>query len=450
MGLQDKIQEKTARVGVVGLGYVGLPLSVEYAKAGFEVVGIDNDPRKIEKLAAGENYIDDVVDADLKSVVASGKFRAEVNYDNVSEMDVIFVCVPTPFTANKEPDVSFIEYAGKGIATGLRAEQLIILKSTTYPETTEKLLQPILEKGGLKAGEDFHLAFSPERIDPGNRTFTTANTPVVVGGVGEESTVLAVAISEKVISEVVPLSSPRAAEMTKLLENIFRSVNIALMNELAQLCDRMGGIDIWEVVQAAATKPFGYMPFYPGPGIGGHCILVDPYYLSWKAKEYDFHSNFIKLAGQTNENMPYYVLDLIIRSLSINGGAISTSKILILGVAFKKNVDDIRNSPALKVMELLHARGGVNMIYNDPWVPTLEVNNKTYDSKELTQQLLQDSDCVVITTDHDKYDYNFIVENAKLVVDTRNAAKNIPEAHKSKVVRLGCGTNAYKPTIHEH
>jgi UDP-N-acetyl-D-glucosamine dehydrogenase len=302
------------------------------------------------------------------------------------------------------------------------------------------VVQPILEETGLKVGKDFYLAFSPERIDPGNRKFTTANTPIVVGGVTKKCTKLAAAISRQVIVEVKELSSPKAAEMTKLLENIFRSVNIALMNELAQLCDRMEGIDIWEVVEAAATKPFGFMPFYPGPGIGGHCILVDPYYLSWKAKEYDFHTNFIELAAMTNENMPYYFLDLIIRSLSLHGAAITNSKILMLGVAFKKNVDDTRNSPAIKVMELLHNRGGRYLMYNDPYVPSLRVCGKVYHSKKLDARLLESADCVIITTNHDDYDYEIIVKHAKLVVDTRNATKEVKNGRK-KIVRLGCGTN---------
>ncbi len=450
MSLENKIAEKTAVVGVIGLGYVGLPLAVEYARAGFHVVGIDSDLNKVETLRKGDNYIQDVNSGVLKEMIQMGRIEVEPDYRRVSELDVIFICVPTPFTDNKEPDVSYIRDAAEGISTGLRKEQLIVLKSTTYPETTEKLVQPILESRGLKVGEDFYLAYSPERIDPGNKKWTTANTPVVVGGVTPKCTELAVKISSQVIATVVPLSNPKAAEMTKLLENIFRSVNIALVNELAQLCDRMEGIDIWEVVEAASTKPFGFMPFYPGPGIGGHCILVDPYYLSWKAKEFDFHTNFIELAAETNENMPYYVLDLIIRSLSVNGGAIPTARFLILGVAFKKNVDDIRNSPAIKIMELLYQRGAQNLVYNDPYVPELRVNGMSYHSVALTEEVLHNSDCVVIATDHDDYDYEFIVKHSKLVVDTRNATKNISQELKKKIVRLGCGTNSYHRTTHRH
>ena len=449
MTLAQKIENNSAKICVIGLGYVGLPLAVEYAGAGFEVLGIDLDSRKITKINKGENYIDDVDGAKLKDMVKAGKFSAAADYAAIGKQDVIFICVPTPFTDNKEPDVSYIVDAANGIASGLRRGQLIILKSTTYPETTEKVVQPILEAKKLKVGADFHLAFSPERIDPGNKKFTTATTPVVVGGVTPKCTKLAGAISRKIVSQVNELSNPNAAEMTKLLENIFRSVNIALVNELAQLCDRMEGVDIWEVVDAAATKPFGFMPFRPGPGIGGHCILVDPYYLSWKAREYDFHTSFIELAAQTNENMPYYVLDLIIRSLSHHGVAIRDAKILVLGAAFKKNVDDVRNSPAIKIMELLYNRGGRKMEYNDPWVPALRVNGKVYKSRKLTPQLLQNSDCVVIATDHDDYDYDEIIRHARLVVDTRNATKGAKNG-KHKVVKLGCGNNSIPADLRHH
>lgn len=440
MSLETKIEDKSAKIGVIGLGYVGLPLAVEYAAVGYNVLGIDVSEEKVSKLNRGENYIDDVDSNKLKELVKAGKLSGATNYGKIGECDIVYICVPTPFTDTKDPDVSYIIDSAKGIAAGLRRDQLIILKSTTYPETTEKVVQPILEAAGLKVGKDFYLAFSPERIDPGNKKFTTATTPIVVGGVTKKCTKFASAISRQVIVEVKELSSPKAAEMTKLLENIFRSVNIALVNELAQLCDRMEGIDIWEVVEAAATKPFGFMPFFPGPGIGGHCILVDPYYLAWKAKEFDFHTSFIELAAQTNENMPYYVLDLIIRSLSLHGAAITNSKILMLGVAFKKNVDDTRNSPAIKVMELLYNRGGRTLLYNDPYVPTLRINGKVYTSKKLDGKLLESVDCVVITTDHSSYDYEMIVKHSKLVVDTRNATKDIKNGRK-KIVKLGCGTN---------
>lgn len=437
--LEQRIKDQSAKVGVVGLGYVGLPLAVEFAEKGFYVLGIDIDRTKVEKLNRGENYIGDVDNERLKGLVHEGLLEGTTMYGRVGELDILFICVPTPFTPNKEPDISYIKQATENISEHLRKEQLVILKSTTFPETTEKVVLPKLESTGLRVGEDFYLAFSPERIDPGRTDFTTANTPVVVGGITEKCTRLAVFTCEQIIANVIPVSSPRTAEMVKLLENIFRSVNIALVNELAQLCDRMGNIDVWEVVQAAATKPFGFMPFYPGPGIGGHCILVDPYYLSWKAKEYDFHSDFIELAARTNENMPYYVLDLIVRSLSMNGAALKTAKYLFLGVSFKKDVDDIRNSPALKIMELLLLRGAQHVAYNDPYVSEVNLNGRNYQSQELTDDLISNADCVIITANHSLYDFNNIVKNAKLVVDTRNATKKVAKG-RDKIVRLGGGT----------
>ncbi len=436
MNLEQKIKDKKAKIGVVGLGYVGLPLAVEFASKGFYTLGIDLNRRKIEMINRGENYIQDVDNDRFRSLVESGMLEGTTKYGRTGELDVIYICVPTPFTANKEPDISYIEQATDSIAAHLRKEQLIVLKSTTFPETTEKVCQPRLESTGLKVGKDFYLAFSPERIDPGRVDFTTANTPVVVGGVTEKCTQLAVLASEQVISKALPVSSPRVAEMVKLLENIFRSVNIALVNELALLCDRMGNIDIWEVVNAAATKPFGFMPFYPGPGIGGHCILVDPYYLSWKAKEFDFHSDFIELAARTNENMPYYVLDLIVRSISSNGITLKTAKYLFLGAAFKKNVDDTRDSPAVKVMELLIRRGAQNVAYNDPYVPKLKINGMDFTSQDLTEENIREKDCVIITTDHSSYDIDNIVKHARLVVDTRNATKSVAKG-REKIVRLG-------------
>ncbi len=438
MALREKLQDKTAKIGVIGLGYVGLPLAVEFAHKGFQVLGIDVDENKIEALKKGRNYIADVEDEKLAQAVKEGKLEATTTYDRVSELDVIYICVPTPFTKNKEPDISYIVQSAEGVASGLRPEQLIILKSTTFPDTTEGVVQPILEKTGLKVGKDFYLAFSPERIDPGNKQFTTANTPVVVGGVTPLCTEMACLANQQIINKVVPVSSPKVAEMEKLLENIFRSVNIALVNELARLCDRMGGIDMWEVVEAAATKPYGFMPFYPGPGIGGHCILIDPYYLSWKAREYDFHTQFIELAAETNENMPFYVLGLIRRALSQVGIPFTKAKVLMLGVAFKKNVDDTRESPALKIMEFLMQRGVSNISYNDPYVPQVKVDGREFRSVELTPENLAAADVVVITTDHSVYDANYIVEHARAVVDTRNLTKNVK--NKEKITKLGSGT----------
>jgi len=351
---------------------------------------------------------------------------------------VIFICVPTPFTPNKEPDISFIIAAAQQIRPRLRKGQLVVLKSTTFPNTTEGYVRPMLEKSKLKAGKDFHLAFSPERIDPGNKKWTTANTPIVVGGVTEECTRLACLVAEQVAAKVIPVSSPRVAELEKLLENIFRSVNIALVNELAQLCDRMGGVNVWEVVEAAATKPFGFMPFYPGPGIGGHCILVDPYYLAWLARQHDFQTKFITLAAETNENMPFYVKSMVQREISRLPVTLREAKILVLGAAFKKDVDDIRHSPALKIMELLLADGAKNLVYNDPHVAEVWMEGVHLRSQPLTPLLLKKCDCVLITTDHSAYDYEFVVKNSKRVIDTRNATKNVKK-NRERIVLLGDG-----------
>lgn len=442
MGLSEKINDKTAKVGIIGLGYVGLPLAVEYAHKGFTVVGIDIDKRKKEMIDRGENYIDDVETEKFARAIEEKKLTATINYNIVPELDLIYICVPTPFTINKDPDNSYIHYSAREIAKRLRKDQLIILKSTTYPETTEKEVLPILEESGLKVGKDFYLAFSPERIDPGNKQFTTENTPIVVGGVTPKCTEIARTAIAQVVHHVHVVSSPRVAEMEKLLENIFRSVNIALVNEMARLCDRMGDIDIWEVIDAAATKPFGFMPFYPGPGIGGHCILVDPYYLAWKAREYDFHTNFIELAAESNEEMPYYAISNIRRALGNVDSSIRKGKVLMLGVSFKKNVDDTRNSPAIKIMELLMKRGVKKLNFNDPHVPEIKVAGKIFKSLPLTKELLQTQDVVVITADHSAYDAEFIVNNSKAVVDTRNLTKHVNhDLHK--IVKLGSGRGFY-------
>lgn len=438
MNIQEKLRSKQVSIGVVGLGYVGLPLAVEYALAGYRTIGIDVDPAKVTSINKGVNYIDDVPDADLKAVVASGALQAEDHYRSIPDLDIVFICVPTPFTEMKDPDISYIMQATEGIASGLRKDHVVILKSTTFPNTTEGYVQPVLERGGMKAGRDYYLAFSPERIDPGNKIFTTANTPVVVGGVTKKCTEIAAQACGLVIHEVVRVSNPKVAEMEKLLENIFRSVNIALVNEMAMLCDRMGGINIWEVVDAAKTKPFGFMPFYPGPGIGGHCILIDPYYLSWLARKYDFQTNFITLAAETNESMPFYVKNMVFREVSLMPVSVRDAKILMLGVAFKRDVDDTRHSPALRVMELLFQDQVRNIIYNDPWVPSITVDGKRLRSQKLTPELIASVDCVVITTDHSAYDYDMIVTHAKHVVDTRNATRNV-KGRNSHVTVLGDG-----------
>ncbi len=436
MNLKDRIRKKSATIGVIGLGYVGLPLAVEYAAKGFRTVGIDVDQRKVDSVNSGENYIDDVDSDVLAKLVKRGRLSARSDYECISSLDVILITVPTPFTKSKEPDISYILAATEGIAKGLRTGQLVILKSTTFPNTTEAHVLPILERRGLRVGKDFFLAFSPERIDPGNKKFTTANTPVVVGGVTKACTELACLATEEVVSKAVPVSSPNVAEMEKLLENIFRSVNIALVNELAQLCDRMGGIDIWEVIESAKTKPFGYMPFYPGPGIGGHCILIDPYYLAWVARQYDFQMKFITLAAETNEDMPFYVKNMILREISLLPVSLTDAKILILGVAFKRDVDDTRHSPALKVMELLLQENARNISYNDPHVPSVEVDSQRFESVPITKALLSSADCVVITTDHSDYDYRMILRHSKLVVDTRNATRGL-QTETCRIVRLG-------------
>ncbi|HEY9188741.1 MAG TPA: nucleotide sugar dehydrogenase [Ignavibacteria bacterium] len=438
MSLKEKIISKKAVIGVVGLGYVGLPLAVEYANKGFKTYGIDVDKKKIDSLKKRINYILDIPKEDFDKAISSGNFSATDNYSIVKDLDVIFICVPTPFTKNKEPDISYIVDASKNIAKYLKKDKIVILKSTTFPNTTEGYVQPILESTGLKVGKDFYLAFSPERIDPGNKVFTTANTPVVVGGVTKKCTELSALITSQAIAKVHTVSSPKVAEMEKLLENIFRSVNIALVNELARLCDRMGGINMWEVVEAASTKPFGFMPFYPGPGIGGHCILIDPYYLSWQAREFDFQTKFIELAAETNENMPFYVRNLILRELSKMPKTLKDARILFLGAAFKKNVDDTRHSPAIRVMELMIAEGAKNVYYTDPYVKEITVNNKTYKSKPLTEKLLKESHIVVITTDHDCFDYDLVVKHSKCIIDTRNALKNIKNK-KAKIKLLGDG-----------
>ena len=440
MGLIEKISKKKAKIGVIGLGYVGLPIAVEYASKGFTVVGIDIDKSKVEKLNKGINYILDVDSKKVKRLVNSGKLSAVSDYSPVDTLDVIFICVPTPFNENKEPDISYIFDAVENIAKRLRYGQLIILKSTTFPTTTENYVLPILERTGLKVGKDFFLAFSPERIDPGNKKWNLSNTPVIVGGVTPECTRIAEMVIKQISKNVHCVSSPRVAEMAKLLENIFRSVNIALVNELAQLCDRIGNIDIWEVIEAASTKPFGFMPFYPGPGIGGHCILVDPYYLSWFARAYDFHTNFIELAAETNESMPFYIVNLILKELSYLPKTLRDANILFLGVAFKKNVDDTRLSPAIKIMELLMKEGAQNIFYNDPYVPKIWVNSIELESIELNDERLREFDIVVITTDHSSYDFEFIAKNSRVIIDTRNATRNIKNC-TAKIVKLGAGVN---------
>jgi UDP-N-acetyl-D-glucosamine dehydrogenase len=439
--LRARLEARTARVGVVGLGYVGLPLAVEFARAGFVTTGIDVDARKVNAVNQGASYIPDVPSAEIAQLVADGRLTATTDFAVVKDLDTINICVPTPLRKTKDPDMSYIVSAVEQITGGLHHAMLVILESTTYPGTTGELVQPMLEAGGLRAGEDFFLAFSPERVDPGNPTFNTHNVPKVVGGVGPESTRLASALYGAAIETIVPVSSPQAAEMVKLLENTFRMVNIALVNEIAQMCDRLG-IDVWEVVKAAATKPFGFMPFYPGPGLGGHCIPIDPFYLSWKAKQNGFDSRFIELAGQVNGAMPLFVVDKIADALNRHRKPLNGSTVLVLGLAYKKDIDDIRESPALDVMTLLHQKGA-RVQYADPYVATLSARqwHGGFDmrSQPITAESFAAADCVVILTEHRAVDYRMVLAQARLIVDTRNA---IAGEHPH-VLKLGAPAPAF-------
>ncbi|MCG0274838.1 MAG: nucleotide sugar dehydrogenase [Thermosediminibacteraceae bacterium] len=424
--LIEKIKAKTAKIGVIGLGYVGLPLAVEKAKAGYSVTGFDIQQKKVELVNSGINYIGDVLDGELKDVVESGKLRASSNYDEIGELDAVAICVPTPIDKYKQPDLTYVENTTKEIAERLHKGMLVVLESTTYPGTTEEVLKPILESTGLKCGEDFFLAYSPERVDPGNKVYKTKNTPKVVGGVTPTCTKVAAELYRNVLEgEVFEVSSPKVAEMEKIYENVFRHVNIALANEMAILCRRMG-IDVWEVIEAAKTKPYGFMAFYPGPGIGGHCIPVDPYYLVWKAREYDYHTRFIELAGEINDYMPSYTVERATEILNSYGKPLNGAKVLILGVTYKKDIDDIRESPVLKIIGLLE-KNGAKIAYSDPYVLEFVYNGKHYKSVEINNTTLQSSDLVMITTDHEKFDYELIYRYSPLILDTRNALRNIKD-----------------------
>jgi UDP-N-acetyl-D-glucosamine dehydrogenase len=431
--LKSKIEQRQARVAVIGLGYVGLPLALLYSEQGFPVTGFDIDERKVSTLNAGGSYIFRITAPEIQRARGQG-LSATSDYSQLRGMDAVIICVPTPLNEYHEPDLSYITGTAESIAPHLQAGQLVILESTTYPGTTEEVMIPILEKGnknGLKAsrgdadnGKTFFVAFSPEREDPGNQTVARRDIPKVVGGLNQQASELACALYGSIFNRTVPVSSPAAAEMTKLLENIYRCVNIALVNELKLLSLRMG-LDIWEVIEAASTKPFGFHPFYPGPGLGGHCIPVDPFYLSWKAKEWDFHTRFIELAGEINTNMPYHVLDSVAKALNQQKKAVNGSKILVLGVAYKKDIDDLRESPALTIIELLQ-KEGAQVLYNDPYFPEVGRGRK-YDLQMKCTPLenLGQYDCVLIVTDHSDYDYEWIVRESKLVVDTRKATRGI-------------------------
>lgn len=424
--LLEKIASHNMTVGVVGLGYVGLPLAVEKAKAGFKTIGFDVQPQKVDMVNAGKNYIGDVVDADLAKMVESGYLRATSDFSFVRDTDFIAICVPTPLDAHQQPDISYVKSSAEAIAKYLTKNTIVVLESTTYPGTTEELLKPILENGsGLVCGKDFYLGFSPERVDPGNLIYKTKNTPKVVGGIGKDATeVIAAMYSSVLESDVFKASSPAIAEMEKILENTYRNVNIGLINELAILCDKMG-IDIWEVIEAAKTKPYGFQPFYPGPGLGGHCIPLDPYYLSWKAREYGFHTSMIESSMMVNDRMPEYCIERIMHILNRSQKAINGSTVLVLGVAYKQDIDDYRESPAIRVIEELE-KVGAQVSYYDGYIPSFKHGKvEMTGEKALTAELLEKADIVVITAAHTNIDYDFVQKHSFFVFDTKNAMKNV-------------------------
>ena len=427
VALLDRIRAGEARVAIIGLGYVGLPLAVEFAKAGLSTVGIDVDAAKIAQLERGESYIADVPAEHIRAVTASGHLRPTTDFNALTAVDTVDICVPTPLRKTRDPDLSYVVSAVDEIARHLQADQLVILESTTYPGTVEEVVRPKLEAGGLRAGRDFYLAFSPERVDPGNPRWTTRNIPKVVGGVDDASTQVAVALYEQIVETVVPVSSTTVAEMVKLLENTFRAVNIGLANELALMCRELG-VNVWEVIEAAKSKPFGYMPFYPGPGLGGHCVPIDPFYLSWKAKQSGFESRFIDLAGHINAAMPRYVVERVVDALNSRALAIRGSRVHLFGVAYKSKVSDIRESPAIDIALLLRQRGAV-LSYSDPFVSAVREGSLELDARLPEQALADGLDCAIITTDHPEFDYADIAERAPVVVDTRNALKGMAGDH---------------------
>jgi UDP-N-acetyl-D-glucosamine dehydrogenase len=432
---QELVDKKRVTVGVLGLGYVGLPLAREFSLNGVNVIGFDLDERKVKLLTAGRSYIKSVSDAVVKSMVKTGKFRATSDMSKMSKVDAVLICVPTPLTENREPDMSYVINSCQTIAKHLRKEQMISLESTTYPGTTRELMMPILEQTGLKAGKDFYLAYSPEREDPGNKKYTTRTIPKVVGGLTPRCREIARMIYSLAIDTMVPVSSLEAAEAAKILENVYRCINIAMVNELKMVFDKMG-IDVWEVINAAKTKPFGYNAFYPGPGLGGHCIPIDPFYLTWKARQYGMATRFIELAGEINTDMPHYVVQKTMDALNERSKSMKGSKVLVLGLAYKPDVDDVRESPSLELIELLRDRGA-KVDYNDPYIAQTHKQRK-YDlkmvSKKLTTRMLAGYDAVLIATNHSAYDYKWIVKNAKLVVDSRNATDKV-RAGRSKIVK---------------
>jgi UDP-N-acetyl-D-glucosamine dehydrogenase len=430
MGLLEKIEDRSARVGIIGLGYVGLPLAVEFARAGFRTVGIDVDAARVEQIRSGRSYIQDVADADLGAVTAGETFSATTDYRVLRDLDAVSICVPTPLRKTRDPDIQYIVDASTKIRECLHREMLVTLESTTYPGTTDEILLVDFRNAGFEVGRDFYLAFSPERIDPGNPRWNTHNTPKIIGGVTPECTRLAAHLYSQVVERVIPVTSTRSAEMVKLLENTFRAVNIGLVNEVAIMCDKLG-IDVWEVIEAAGTKPFGFMPFYPGPGLGGHCIPIDPLYLSWKLKLLNYNARFIELASEINTSMPEYVTAKIARALNRDRKPVNGSRILVLGVAYKKNISDVRESPSLDIIRLLESEGA-EVAYSDPFVPELKVDARVLRSRAVTAESLRNSDCVVVVTDHGAFDYDLVQRESRLIVDCRNAIRK----GAANVVRL--------------
>lgn len=433
--LKEKIKEKKCNVGVLGLGYVGLPLALNISRAGFNVHAVDIDEKRVAGLVAGKSHVKDVSNEEVAAAVTSGLFHPTNDFDVLGDSDVVIICVPTPLRKSKDPDVSYILDAMREIKQKLHPDMLVILESTTYPGTSDELIAVEIENSGFTVGEHVYVCFSPERVDPGNQVYKTDNTPKVIGGVTPNCTELGALFYSQVIHEIVPVSSARVAETVKLLENTFRSVNIALVNEMALMCERMD-IDIWEVIDAAATKPFGFMPFYPGPGIGGHCIPLDPMYLSWKAKSFGFYNKFIELASDINGNMPRHVVSKVAEVLNLEGIAVRGAKLLILGMAYKKDVSDVRESPSLELYKML-ALKGAKVDFHDPYVKPFIEGNETYESVPLTSAGLSSYDCVIVSTNHSSFDYNMVADNAGLIVDTRNVFKNNQAPH---IIRLGTPT----------